>query len=73
MGEMADYYNEIYADDDYYEAFEEESELIITHNKACKYCGMAGLKWSLTKLGWRLLNKEHKIHNCIEYAFYDKM
>ena len=60
MGEMADYYNEMYDytdPEDYWEPFQVK----------CKYCGNDQLEWVETDRGWRLANRNGKVHHCTKY------
>ena len=33
-------------------------------NKVCKNCGLSGLHWQKAPTGWRLFDRNNKIHNC---------
>lgn len=59
MGDMADYYNESWADRDSWEGDYSEPT-----PPTCKHCGMKNLQWKDTKEGWRLCDSAGKLHVC---------
>lgn len=58
MGDMADF---VLDQIDYY-YYNERSR-----TKQCKYCLQKGLKWVQTDKGFRLFDKNNKIHICEKY------
>ena len=56
MGDMADFALDTI---DFYE--------IRTKKIRCKYCKQRGLEWVQTDKGFRLFDKDNKIHSCEKY------
>lgn len=38
----------------------------IPFNIVCKYCHKSNFTWAQTSNGWRLFDKERKMHSCIK-------
>lgn len=62
MGDIAD----IYSFDEWDVEEPAPHTYYVGHNKYkwCKYCGIGGLHWGLTKNKWRLFAKNGKTHTC---------
>ena len=65
MGDMADYYLDLYWDEDWYQ---DEDPFIPQSWKTCKHCGASWLHWGITEKGWRLFTEGNKLHVCKPYV-----
>jgi hypothetical protein len=73
MGEMADYYLDLYwgdqdVMDDYFYGHHEDGDGPPVTIPCCKYCGNEHVEWRQLDNGkWRLHNLNGKVHTCKEY------
>lgn len=41
-----------------------DSDMLLT--KTCKFCGLSGLRWETVQEGWRLVDAEDQLHECLK-------